>query len=134
MISPDFQKQATGYGLTTAQILYRRPDHPWLLQTYVWRAYDLCPEFPELQGFLEFWQKSLEGVLAFGHGRTFSPYQTGRDQTGGRAVPAALISDRLLALPGSRHSKVDGPPYCPLGSKPKIRMGAIPLEPRKRCA
>jgi uncharacterized protein Usg len=95
MISPDFQKQATGYGLTTAQILYRRPDHPWLLQTYVWRAYDLCPEFPELQGFLEFWQKSLEGVLAFGHGRTFSPYQTGRDQTGGRAVPAALISDRL---------------------------------------
>jgi hypothetical protein len=28
MISQDFQKQATGYGLTTAQILYRRPDHP----------------------------------------------------------------------------------------------------------
>jgi uncharacterized protein Usg len=92
MISQDFQKQATGYGLTTAQILYRCPDHPWLLQTYVWQAYDLCPEFPELQGFLEFWQKSLEGVL---HSVTvaFSPYQTGRDQTGGRAVPAALISD-----------------------------------------
>jgi hypothetical protein len=33
---------------------YRRPDHAWLLQTYVWQAYDLCPEFPELQGFLEF--------------------------------------------------------------------------------
>ena len=40
-----------------------RPDHPWLLQSYVWQSYDLHPDFPELQGFLEFWQKSLEGVL-----------------------------------------------------------------------
>ncbi len=55
MISQDFQKQVKGYGLTPAHNLYRRPDHPWLLQTYVWQAYDLCPEFPELQGFLEFW-------------------------------------------------------------------------------
>jgi uncharacterized protein Usg len=59
----DFQKQVEGYGLTTANILYRRPDHPWLLQSYVWQNYDLYPNFPELQCFLEFWQKSLEGVL-----------------------------------------------------------------------
>src|SRR5450759_1718584 len=98
MMSQDFQKQMRCYGLTTAHILYRRPDHRWLLQTYVWQAYDLCPEFPELQGFLEFWQTSLEGCLAFGHDRTFPPYRTGRDQTGGRAVPAALISDRLHSL------------------------------------
>ncbi|MBN8936948.1 MAG: hypothetical protein J0I13_11870, partial [Rhizobiales bacterium] len=25
--STDFRKQVAGYGLTTAQILYRRPDH-----------------------------------------------------------------------------------------------------------
>ena len=37
----DFQKQVEGYGLTTANILYRRPDHPWLLQSYVWQNYDL---------------------------------------------------------------------------------------------
>ena len=37
----DFQKQVHGYGLTTANILYRRPDHPWLLQSYVWQNYDL---------------------------------------------------------------------------------------------
>jgi uncharacterized protein Usg len=61
--SKDFEKQIAGYGLTTANILYRRPDHPWLLQTYVWQAYDLCPAFPELQRFLEFWRKSLEGDL-----------------------------------------------------------------------
>jgi uncharacterized protein Usg len=63
MVSEDFQRQLNGYGLTTAQILYRRPDHPWLLQTYVWQEYDLFPQFPQLQGFLQFWQRSLEGVL-----------------------------------------------------------------------
>ena len=63
MVSKDFQKQLSGYGLTTANILYRRPDHPWLLQSYVWQAYDLCPAFPELQRFLDFWRKSLEGDL-----------------------------------------------------------------------
>ena len=61
--SRDFEKQIAGYGLTTANILYRRPDHPWLLQTFVWQAYDLCPAFPELQRFLDFWRKSLEGDL-----------------------------------------------------------------------
>ena len=63
MSARDFQKQLAGYGLTTANILYRRPDHPWLLQTYVWQAYDLCPSFPELQRFLDFWRESLEGDL-----------------------------------------------------------------------
>ncbi|HEV2628914.1 MAG TPA: usg protein [Pseudolabrys sp.] len=63
MISQDFQKQLAGYGLTTAQILYRRPDHSWLLQTYVWQAYDMFPAFPELHRFLQFWQEKLEGPL-----------------------------------------------------------------------
>ena len=63
MVSSDFEKQVSGYGLTTAQILYRRPDQRWLLQSYVWQAYDLFPKFPELQRFLAFWQKNLEGPL-----------------------------------------------------------------------
>ncbi len=63
MASEDFRKQLAGYGLTTANILYRRPDHPWLLQAYVWQDYDVWPDFPELQRFLEFWQDSLEGML-----------------------------------------------------------------------
>ena len=76
MISRDFQRQVEGYGLTTAQILYRRPDHPWLLQTYVWQEYDLCPHFPELKGFLLFWQKSIEGALhsiTVAHSRLIKP-------------------------------------------------------------
>lgn len=63
MVSDDFRRQLAGYGLTTAHILYRRPDHPWLLQAYVWQQYDLCPKFPELQRFLDFWQAELDGPL-----------------------------------------------------------------------
>ena len=63
MVSTDFIKQINGYGLTTAHILYRLPDHPRFLQTYVWQDYDLCPHFPALFKFLGFWQKSLEGPL-----------------------------------------------------------------------
>jgi uncharacterized protein Usg len=72
----DFQEQVEGYGLTTANILYRRPDHPWLLQSYVWQNYDLYPDFPELRSFLGFWQKSLEGVLhsvTVAHSRLVKP-------------------------------------------------------------
>ena len=76
MPSEDFRKQVNGYGLTTAEILYRRPDHPWLLQTYVWQNYDLCPDFPELNQFLRFWEKSIEGVLhtvTVAHSRLIRP-------------------------------------------------------------
>jgi len=32
-VSEDFRKQVLGYGLTTAEIVYRRPDRHGLLQT-----------------------------------------------------------------------------------------------------
>ena len=63
MASSDFRRQMQGYGLTTAHIFYRRPDHPWLLQSYVWQEYDLCPDFPCLFKFLGFWQRCLDGKL-----------------------------------------------------------------------
>ena len=65
-VSEDFRKQVLGYGLTTAEILYRMPDHRSLLQTYVWQSYDLFPKFPALQDFLDFWQQKLEGPLFSG--------------------------------------------------------------------
>lgn len=48
MVSEDFRKQCEGYGLTTAKILYRLPDYPRFLQTFVWQEYDLFPQFPVL--------------------------------------------------------------------------------------
>ena len=76
MISQDFLRQLQGYGLTTARIFYRRPDHPWLLQTYVWQQYDVWPEFPVLKEFLAFWREKLDGPLhsvTVAHSRLVGP-------------------------------------------------------------
>lgn len=76
MVSEDFRKQVEGYGLTTAKILYRLPDYPRLLQTYVWQNYDLFPQFPELSKFLDFWKRELEGPLfsvTVAHSRLIKP-------------------------------------------------------------
>jgi len=51
------------YRLTTAEIVYRLPDHPQVLQSYVWQALDIAPDYPELQKFLEFWRRELDGEL-----------------------------------------------------------------------
>ena len=59
----DFSVLLRGYSLTTAEILYHLPDHPALLQSYVWQDYDLHPRFPKLNGFLEFWATRLDGKL-----------------------------------------------------------------------
>jgi uncharacterized protein Usg len=50
-----------GYGLTTAEILYHMPDHPHLIQSFVWQEYDLAPKFPALYGFIDFWKEKLDG-------------------------------------------------------------------------
>ena len=74
--SKDLRRQLDGYGLTTAQILYRLPDHLSLLQTYVWQDYDLCPRFPVLNRFLTFWLEKLEGPLhsvTVAHARLIKP-------------------------------------------------------------
>jgi uncharacterized protein Usg len=59
----DFGLQIAGYSLTTAEILYRLPDHPTLLQSFIWQEYDVHPRFPRLKGFLDFWTRNLEGSL-----------------------------------------------------------------------
>ena len=55
--------QLKGYRLTTAEIIYHLPDHPSLLQSFIWQKFDLAPDYPELQRFLEFWSNSIEGKL-----------------------------------------------------------------------
>jgi len=51
------------YRLTTAEIIYHLPDHPALLQSYLWQELDIAPRFPVLQKFLDFWERSLDGKL-----------------------------------------------------------------------
>jgi uncharacterized protein Usg len=76
MVSEDFKRQLEGYGLTTARILYRLPDHRRLLQTYVWQDYDMWPEFPVLGRFLDFWRRELDGPVhsvTVAHARLIKP-------------------------------------------------------------
>jgi len=55
--------QLQSYRLTTAEIIYHLPDHPSLLQTYVWQGMDKAPDYPKLRQFLSFWQANLDGKL-----------------------------------------------------------------------
>jgi uncharacterized protein Usg len=56
-------KQLQDYRLTTAEILYRLPDHPEILQSYIWQDLDVAPRYPVLRKFLDFWQTTLDGRL-----------------------------------------------------------------------
>ena len=58
-----FREQLAGFSLTTAEIIYRLPDYPALLQSYIWQDYDLAPRFPKLKSFLDFWHMQLDGKL-----------------------------------------------------------------------
>ena len=65
-----------GFGLTTAQIIYRIPDHLDVLQDFVWQEFDLFPEFPVLHKFLAFWEEKIEGPLhsvTVAHARLIRP-------------------------------------------------------------
>ncbi|MXU65888.1 usg protein [Oceanomicrobium pacificus] len=75
-MSKDTEMMLNGYGLTTAEYLYRMPDARSLLQTFTWQHYDLAPEFPELKKFIAFWQEKLDGPLErvrFVHRRLIAP-------------------------------------------------------------
>ena len=63
MAESGLAKQLAGYGLTTANILYRLPDHPAILQNYIWQDYDLHPHFSQLKKFLDFWSAKLDGAI-----------------------------------------------------------------------
>ena len=58
----DHKEALRDYRLTTAEIIYHLPDHPDLLQSFIWQKLDVAPDF-ELRRFLEFWSRSIEGKL-----------------------------------------------------------------------
>ena len=59
----DLAVQLGSYRLTTAEILYHMPDHPGVLQTFLWQDLDMAPRFPVLTRFLNFWTRNLDGRL-----------------------------------------------------------------------
>ena len=59
----DFEAQLEGKRLTTAEVLFYIPDHPSLLQSFLWQTLDVAPEFPRIQRFLEFWRREIDAVI-----------------------------------------------------------------------
>ncbi len=49
--------------LITVQVTYYFPDHPSLLQIFVWQNTDIPPHFPRLKEFLEFWKENVEAKV-----------------------------------------------------------------------
>ena len=60
---PDFLRQLQGYGLSTVEISYYMPDHPALVQLFVYQHYDVAPKFPVLRDFLDHWRREIEAAL-----------------------------------------------------------------------
>ena len=61
--SEDFGAQLYGKRLTTAEVLYYIPDHPKLLQSFLWQTLDEAPDFPRVQQFLAFWRREIDAVI-----------------------------------------------------------------------
>lgn len=59
----DVDMQVRGWRLTTAEIIYHLPDHPGILQSFVWQLLDHPPHFPRLHKFLDYWAHNIEGTL-----------------------------------------------------------------------
>lgn len=59
----DLTKQIKDYRLTTAQLIYHLPDHDAILQEFIWQEYDIAPQFPILNDFLDFWERKIDGKL-----------------------------------------------------------------------
>ena len=101
--------QLKDYRLTTAEIIYRLPDHPSLLQSFIWQQLDLAPLYPVLRKFLNFWERNLDGQLHLVQGHRGEGDQAGRIPLRPGRVPAQLTvaadcgaasrTRRLVALP-----------------------------------
>jgi len=59
----DFELQLRDFRLTTVDVTYHLPDHPELLQSFLWQCLDLPPRFPAVERFLDHWRRAVEGRL-----------------------------------------------------------------------
>lgn len=80
MVANDFTRQLRGERLTVTEVLYYMPDHPALLQRFLWQALDISPDFPRVHRFLNYWRDEIEAVI---HSVTVS--------SAGLVAPARLV-------------------------------------------
>ena len=63
MRTDEFETQLKGGRLTTAEVLYYMPDHPKLLQSFMWQTLDIAPDYPRVHSFLDYWRKEICAVI-----------------------------------------------------------------------
>ena len=63
METDEFALQLKGWRLATAEVLYYMPDHPALLQSFIWQTLDLAPQYPRIHKFLDFWRAEIDAVI-----------------------------------------------------------------------
>ncbi len=85
MTDADLVRQLRGERLTTAEVLYYMPDHPALLQRFLWQTLDIAPEYPRVHRFLDHWRREIEAVI---HSVTLS--------AAGLVSPARLDISRVV--------------------------------------
>ena len=72
----EFTLRLQGWRLATAEVLYYIPDHPNLLQTFIWQTLDLAPQYPRIHKFLDFWRREIDAVIhsvTLASGETLAP-------------------------------------------------------------
>jgi uncharacterized protein Usg len=62
-MSAEFEAQLRGKRLTTTEVIYYMPDHPSLLQRFMWQTLDIAPDYPRVHQFLEFWRREIDAVI-----------------------------------------------------------------------
>jgi uncharacterized protein Usg len=72
----EFERRLRGARLMTAEVLYYMPEHPKLLQTFMWQLVDEAPKYPRLAQFLDHWRREIEAVIhsvRVAHGELLAP-------------------------------------------------------------
>ena len=87
MAESELSRQLRGQRLTTAEVIYYMPDHPALLQRFMWQTLDLPPDFPRVCKFLDYWRREIDAVI---HSVTCS--------AAGLVMPARLDVSRDIGL------------------------------------
>jgi uncharacterized protein Usg len=76
METDELSLRLKGWRLATAEVLYYIPDHPSLLQSFMWQTLDLAPQYPRIHRFLDFWRREIDTVIhsvRLASGETLAP-------------------------------------------------------------
>jgi uncharacterized protein Usg len=81
MTDNEFALRLQGWRLATAEVLYYMPDHPSLIQSFIWQTLDLAHDYPRVHEFLGFWRREIDAVIhsvRLASGETLAPARINR--------------------------------------------------------